>query len=181
MWLWFNMNIIYTVCRSPCNQSFTRSHRLPWTCAAPLSSSPGTVCSDVGQYNEINIKLNSPPALSFTWIRVFSVVEEMRRNRRRHVTELWGTNMIQGFSRQEHTIPFSLVPYLCHFVQRFLCPSLFLVMQSTETGETAHITLLCWFWCTGSLSHATDLSFTSRDFQFGHMDGNDYINSLIMG
>ncbi|XP_035468730.2 protein disulfide-isomerase TMX3 isoform X4 [Scophthalmus maximus] len=50
--------------------------------------------------------------------RVFSVVEEMRRNRRRHVTELWGTNMIQGFS---------------------------------------------------------------RDFQFGHMDGNDYINSLIMG
>lgn len=24
-------------------------------------------------------------------------------------------------------------------------------------------------------------SLSSRDFQFGHMDGNDYINSLIMG
>uniref|UniRef100_A0A669D5X9 protein disulfide-isomerase n=1 Tax=Oreochromis niloticus TaxID=8128 RepID=A0A669D5X9_ORENI len=38
-----------------------------------------------------------------------------------------------------------------------------------------------FFGCNVSLSHATDFSCISRDFQFGHMDGNDYINSLIMG
>uniref|UniRef100_A0A669DHU7 protein disulfide-isomerase n=1 Tax=Oreochromis niloticus TaxID=8128 RepID=A0A669DHU7_ORENI len=45
-----------------------------------------------------------------------------------------------------------------------------------ELGETG-----AFFGCNVSLSHATDFSCISRDFQFGHMDGNDYINSLIMG
>lgn len=30
-------------------------------------------------------------------------------------------------------------------------------------------------------THSNALSSLYRDFQFGHMDGNDYINSLIMG
>lgn len=34
------------------------------------------------------------------------------------------------------------------------------------------------FQCT---FHSHALVFLCRDFQFGHMDGNDYINSLIMG
>uniref|UniRef100_A0A667YVZ7 protein disulfide-isomerase n=1 Tax=Myripristis murdjan TaxID=586833 RepID=A0A667YVZ7_9TELE len=39
---------------------------------------------------------------------------------------------------------------------------------------------VCLF-VTVSLTHAIYLLCVRRDFQFGHMDGNDYINSLIMG
>uniref|UniRef100_M3ZHR1 protein disulfide-isomerase n=1 Tax=Xiphophorus maculatus TaxID=8083 RepID=M3ZHR1_XIPMA len=41
-------------------------------------------------------------------------------------------------------------------------------IQPTETGDRVHFTF-SYFSCI------------SRDFQFGHMDGNDYINGLIMG
>ena len=55
-------------------------------------------------------------------------------------------------------------------------PSLF---ESSETWGESCFTLLY------AVSHATWFFFfvscLLRDFQFGHMDGNDYINSLIMG
>uniref|UniRef100_A0A671S145 protein disulfide-isomerase n=1 Tax=Sinocyclocheilus anshuiensis TaxID=1608454 RepID=A0A671S145_9TELE len=48
----------------------------------------------------------------------------------------------------------------------------FTLYELGETGNTALFTDLRLMLCS---------SLSSRDFQFGHMDGNDYINSLIMG
>uniref|UniRef100_A0AAQ6AHK9 protein disulfide-isomerase n=1 Tax=Amphiprion ocellaris TaxID=80972 RepID=A0AAQ6AHK9_AMPOC len=52
-----------------------------------------------------------------------------------------------------------------------------------ELGETGGVCIhfASFLIFLDALFHATDLSFISSDFQFGHMDGNDYINSLIMG
>uniref|UniRef100_A0A671RBF9 protein disulfide-isomerase n=1 Tax=Sinocyclocheilus anshuiensis TaxID=1608454 RepID=A0A671RBF9_9TELE len=45
-----------------------------------------------------------------------------------------------------------------------------------ELGETGNTALPC------SVKYsASSLMLSCRDFQFGHMEGNDYINSLIMG
>lgn len=65
--------------------------------------------------------------------------------------------------------------YVFHFifVQESWRPSF---LSSPLRHEIVLILLCCVLF-----SHAIDLSCISRDFQFGHMDGNDYINSLIMG
>lgn len=64
-----------------------------------------------------------------------------------------------------------------------LCPSLF---ESTETWKKKkkrkilfYSSIVCCFLC--HLIFFVCVCCLPRDFQFGHMDGNDYINSLIMG
>uniref|UniRef100_A0A8C1MDX2 protein disulfide-isomerase n=1 Tax=Cyprinus carpio TaxID=7962 RepID=A0A8C1MDX2_CYPCA len=47
-----------------------------------------------------------------------------------------------------------------------------------ELGETAALSVCARCFCNDQKS---SLMLSCRDFQFGHMDGNDYINSLIMG
>uniref|UniRef100_A0A8C8ELX7 protein disulfide-isomerase n=1 Tax=Oncorhynchus tshawytscha TaxID=74940 RepID=A0A8C8ELX7_ONCTS len=49
-----------------------------------------------------------------------------------------------------------------------------------ELGETGTVYILL-FVCVLCLTLLLVLFHLPRDFQFGHMDGNDYINSLIMG
>uniref|UniRef100_A0A673KZZ7 protein disulfide-isomerase n=1 Tax=Sinocyclocheilus rhinocerous TaxID=307959 RepID=A0A673KZZ7_9TELE len=46
-----------------------------------------------------------------------------------------------------------------------------------ELGETGNTALPC----SVKYSAKSSLMLSCRDFQFGHMEGNDYINSLIMG
>lgn len=79
-----------------------------------------------------------------------------------------------SFPQREFTFP-RVFLYLCVVVEDSFCSRL-------QTMEKEWFVLLCVvFDSTVSHSYAADLSCASREFQFGHMDGNDYINSLIMG
>uniref|UniRef100_A0A672NER5 protein disulfide-isomerase n=1 Tax=Sinocyclocheilus grahami TaxID=75366 RepID=A0A672NER5_SINGR len=63
----------------------------------------------------------------------------------------------------------------------------FTLYELGETGNTALPITDCYFsimnWLKGLIQRvaAEHRDQFNRDFQFGHMDGNDYINSLIMG
>lgn len=62
----------------------------------------------------------------------------------------------------------------------FYIPSLFWSSETIKVLPVCFLSL-AFVGCIVSLPHAPDFLCLPRDFQFGHMDGNDYINSLIMG
>lgn len=141
-----------------------------------------SLCSDTLQHNEKQIEFLLR-SLSF-WYKSpesFSAMKKPGRNRNRHMTEPWEED---GQKKKK-----VWVSYLCPIVQREYTVSQFVlgytvrwdVQKSCSFFPRLCLCVCVFFWSTVSLSHASDLSHSSRDFQFGHMDGNDYINSLIMG